>query len=71
MLVAKEINDHKRLDLFAATPPRGCLKMLLSLAVTDKIGHQLGHREEVMELNFIDVKKACYSADARRDLCIE
>ncbi len=37
ILVAKEINDHERLDLFAATPPLECLKMLLPLAVTEKI----------------------------------
>ena len=37
-LVAQDINDHKREDLFAATPPLESKKMLLSLAVTEGIG---------------------------------
>ena len=70
-LVAKEINDHKRMDLFAATPPLEALKLLMSLACTEKIGYQAGHRDEGMKLDFIDVKKAYYSANARRELYIE
>ena len=65
------IRDSKRLDLFAATPPLECLKMLLSFAVTEKIGYQPGHKESGMKLDFIDVKKAYYSANARRELYIE
>ena len=33
-LVAKEIKKDKRQDLFAATPPLECKKLLFSMAVT-------------------------------------
>ena len=39
MLVAQEIKVDKREDLFAATPPLEAKKMLMSLAVTEGIGH--------------------------------
>ena len=38
-LVAKEINTHKRDDLFAATPPLEAQKLLLSFAMTKGIGY--------------------------------
>ena len=44
-LVAQEINDHKREDLFAATPPLEAKKMLMSLAVTEGFGYQRGSKK--------------------------
>ncbi len=41
-LVAQEINDSKREDLFAATPPLESKKILLSLAVTENVGYNPG-----------------------------
>jgi hypothetical protein len=38
-LTAKEIKKDKREDLFATTPPLEALNVLLSLVVTEGIGH--------------------------------
>ena len=38
-LVAKEIKLDKRNDVFAATPPLEAKKMLISMAVTQGVGH--------------------------------
>ena len=65
-LVAQEINDHKREDLFAATPPLESKKMLLSLAVTEGIGFQRGCKSRGHKLDFIDVRRAYFHALARR-----
>ena len=65
-LVAQEINDHQRVDLFAATPPLEAKKMLMSLVVTWGIGYQRGSKEKGQELDFIDVRRAYFHAPARR-----
>ncbi len=58
-LVAQEINTDKREDLFAATPPLDAFKIILSIAVMkDKA------------LDFIDVRRACFHAEARRDIFV-
>ena len=49
-LVAQEINDHRREDLLAATPPLESKKMLLSLAVTEGIGFKNGIAPRVTDL---------------------
>ena len=45
-LVAQEIKQDKREDLFAATPPLEAKKLLLSLAVTAGIGYKQGLRQK-------------------------
>ena len=60
-LVAQEFRDGTP-SLFAATPPLEALKILFSLAASEK-----GHRV----LGFIDIKKAHLYAKATRDVYIE
>ena len=55
-LVAQEINDHKREDLFAATPPLESKKLLFSLAVTEGVGCKEGQWRSGQCIDFIDVK---------------
>ena len=45
-LVAMEIKRDKREDLFAATPPLEAKKVLMSMAVTEKIGYMAGKRKQ-------------------------
>ena len=59
------------MDLFAATPPLECKKMLFSMAVTEGIGYQRGKRNQGKVLDFIDVRRAYFHAPARRDVQIE
>ena len=70
-IVAKEFNTSKREDLFAATPPLEAKKMLFSFAVTEGIGYKHGKKEEGMKLDFIDIRRAYYHAEARRKLYIK
>ena len=70
-LVAKEIKIDKRWDLFAATPPLEAKKMLFSMAVTEGIGYVEGKRKEGMKLDFIDVRRAYFHADAIREVYVE
>ena len=65
-LVAQEINNQKREDLFAATPPLEAKKILMSLAVTEGVGYQRGNKEKGQKLDFIDVRRAYFHAPARR-----
>ena len=65
-LVAQEINDKKREDLFAATPPLEAKKLLFSMAMTAGVGYELGHRHNGHKLEFIDVRRAYLHAKARR-----
>ena len=46
--VAQEVNDCKREDLFAATPPLEAKKILFPLAVMEGIGYEKGRKEEGM-----------------------
>ena len=69
--MAKEIKRDKREDLFAATPPLEAKKMLFSMAVTEGIGHQSGHPEEGMKIDFIDISRAYFQADAIRDMYVQ
>ena len=68
-IVAQEFNDHKRDDLFAATPPLEAVKMLLSSAVTEGIGYSV-NKMKGMKIEFIDVRRAYYHADAVREVYI-
>ena len=70
-LVAQEIKRDNREDLFAATPHLEAKKLLFSLAITEGIGYERGKREEGMKLDFIDVRKAYFHADARREVYVE
>jgi hypothetical protein len=70
-LVAQEIKRDNREDLFAATPPLEAKKLLFSLAVTEGVGYEEGAREHGMKLDFIDIRKAFFHADARREVYVE
>ena len=70
-LVAKEIKKDNRDDLFAATPPLEALKMLMSMAMTEGVGYERGKETEGMKLEFIDIKRAFFHAEARRNVYVE
>ena len=63
------------MDLLAATPPLESNKLLFSWAVTEGVGIVKGDKKGGMELDFIDVRRAYFHAEARRqvfvDLCEE
>ena len=61
-LVAKEIKLDNGQDLFAATPPLEVKKMLFSLAVTEGVGYCVGHLEEGMKIDFVDISRAFFQA---------
>ena len=69
-LVAQEIKTDKREDLFAATPPLEAKKLLMSLAVTEGIGYRAGKKKKGMRLDFIDVRRAYFHAEARRPVYV-
>ena len=64
--MAQELNNQKREDLFAATPPLEAKKMLMSLDVTEGIGYRRGSKEKGHKIDFIDVRRAYFHAPARR-----
>ena len=70
-LVAKEIKMDKRLDLFAATPPLEAKKLLFSAAVTEDVGFHKGDKESGMKIDFIDISRAFFQADAIREVYVE
>ena len=70
-LVAQEINNNKRDDLFAATPPLEAKKLLFSMAVAAGIGYEGGLREKGKKLDFIDVRRAYFHAKARRPVYVQ
>ena len=61
-LVAREINNYKRDDRFAATPPLEALKLLLAMVAS-------GNKGEVLMLN--DVSRAFFHAKATRDVYVQ
>eukprot|EP00971_Amphidinium_carterae_P070411 1392768-Amphidinium_carterae.1 len=62
-LVATEVNTHERPDLFAATPPLGLLRLLLSLAAT-------GDRAQENLLGIYDVSVAFFHSQARANIFV-
>ena len=60
-LVAREINIHKRDDLFAATPPLEALELILSMTTT-------GNRGETIMVN--DISRAFFHAKAKREVFV-
>ena len=66
-LVAKELKNDKREDLFAATPPPEAKKSLSSMAVTGGIGYVDGDKSEGMKVDFIDISRAYFQAVAVRN----
>ena len=60
-LVAREINTHKREDLFAATPPFEALKFILAMTAS-------GNKGEILTVN--DVIRAFFHAKATRDVYV-
>ena len=69
-LVAQEIQTDKREDLFAATPPLEAKKMLFSVAVTAGVGHQEGNPSRGTCMDFIDIRRAFFHAEALREVYI-
>ena len=61
-LVAREINPHKRDDLFAGTPPLEALKCIMSIIAN-------GNNGEVLTVN--NVSRAFFHAKARREAYVQ
>ena len=61
-LVAREINTHRRDDLFAATPPLEAFKTILSMTATS-------NRGEVVMIN--DISRAFFHARAKREVFVQ
>ncbi len=68
-LVAKEIGKGNNMGLFAATPPIEAKTVLFSAAFTEGIGFEMGTWET--ELDFIDVRRAYFHAEARRAVFVK
>ena len=69
-LVAQEIKQDKREDLFAATPPLEAKKMLFSMAVTQGIGFK-NSRRHGFKIDFIDIRRAYFHSKARRRVFVQ
>ena len=61
-LVAKDINTHKRDDLFATTPPLETLKLIPSMTATAKHG-------EIIMVN--DISRAFFHARAEKEVYVQ
>ena len=70
-LVAEDVKMDKRLDLFAATRPLEAKKACFSAAVTEGIGHKQGDWHSGMKMDFIDISRAFFQADAIRDVYVD
>ena len=64
-LVGRELNTGVRPDLFVATPPLEMLKVLMSYCAQNQDG---GHP---IRLATIDIKRAYFYAQARRDVYVK
>ena len=69
--MAQDVKRDNREDLFAATPPLEAKKILFSLAVTEGMGYERGRIKDGMKLDSIDIRKASFHADARREVYVE
>ena len=58
-------------DLFAATPPLEAKQIVMSLAMTEGIGYDRGQQIMGMKLEFIDVRRAYFHAETRREVFVE
>ena len=70
-LVAMELKRDNRKDLFAPTPPLEAKKLLFALAVTEEIGFEPGDKKRGMKLDFIDVRRAFFHANAIRKVYVQ
>ena len=70
-LVAQEIKRDVRDDLFAATPPLEAKKALFSLAASSLAKGRSVNDRGVQKLLFVDVKRAYFYAQARRDVYVK
>ena len=61
-VVAREINTHKREDLFAAIPPLEALKVILSMATS-------GNKGETIMIN--DISRAFFHAPTKRKVYVQ
>ncbi len=64
MLAAKEMGKGTSMDLFAATPPIEAKQVPFCAAVTEGIGYK--RNQWTYTLDFIDVRRAYFHAEARR-----
>ena len=65
-LVSQELNNSKREDLFASTPPLELKKLLFSLAVTESVGFVNESRQTGHKIEFIDIRRGYFLVPARR-----
>ena len=71
-LVAQELKRTGLIeDLFAATPPLEAKKILFSMAVTEGIGFIGNDKVNGMKMDFIDVRRAYFHANARRRVFVK
>ena len=70
-IVVQENKTDNRQDLFAATPPLEGKKMLISMAVTQCVGHPWEDRSKGLRLDFIDRGGAFFHADAKRKVYVK
>ncbi len=57
--------------MFAATPPLEAKRLLFAAAVTEGVGYRKGSREQGMKVDFIDIERAYFHADAQRKVYVE
>ena len=62
-LVAQELNQYKRDDIFAATPPLEVLRLLISILASTR-------KQKRWKLDSIDIKRAYFHAMAKRDIYV-
>ena len=62
-LVAQELNQSKRDDMFAATPPLEALRLVLSILASTR-------KQQHWKLDSIDIKRAYFHAKEQRDMYV-
>ena len=69
--VTKELKFDKRLDLVAVTRPLEAKKALFSAAVTEGIGYKKGDWQSGMKIDFIDISRVFFQAEAIKEVDVE
>jgi len=70
-LVAQELKRDKREYLSVATQLLAAKRLFFSKAVTEGIGYEPGKLEEGMKIDFIDISRAFFQADAVRKVYVQ
>ena len=63
-LVAQELNQSKRDDIFAATPPLEVLRLVISILASTR-------KQNKWKLDSVDIKRAYFHAPAKRDIYVK